>query len=160
MTWRRVCSLERMHPHKVGMNLTAAQRAVYRHCVRLLAQRSDEAHRLVPTCHCDGEEGYEEPCALMHVSNNVQNSLTKQTQQRRTGAVTAHTRLYAACSLLSAIRRGQSIAWKMHRWSFCSTIVRIIESTAFVSVIFLKGLKRLEESLSFPPLKIHPIRQV
>ena len=65
-----------MRPYQVGMNLTAV--AVYRHCVRLLAQRSDEAHRLVPTCHCHGEEGYEEPCALMHVSNNGHNQLTTE----------------------------------------------------------------------------------
>ena len=50
-----------MRPYQVGMILTAV--AVYRHCVSLFAQSSDEAHRLVPTCHCDGEEGYEEPCA-------------------------------------------------------------------------------------------------
>ena len=61
-----------MRPYQVGMNLTAV--AVYRHCVSLLAQRSDEAHRLVPTCHCDGEEGYEEPCELLLCVSNGRNN--------------------------------------------------------------------------------------
>ena len=74
--WR----LKGMRPYQVGKNLINGCRSTLgTYCVRLLAQRSDEAHRLVPTCHCDGEEGYEEPCATTPDKPQLFSSLSDST---------------------------------------------------------------------------------